>query len=74
MVVDPTPETAAEKPRNVGPDGEHIVDMGLYDLLGVRGDASDADLKKAYRKLAIRYHPDKAHGDPRSRGYVQASG
>ncbi|KAI3647454.1 hypothetical protein MP228_007675 [Amoeboaphelidium protococcarum] len=31
----------------------------LYDLLEVKPDASDADLKKSYRKLALRYHPDK---------------
>jgi molecular chaperone DnaJ len=35
----------------------------LYDSLGVKKDASAAEIKKAYRKLVQQYHPDKNPGD-----------
>ncbi len=38
----------------------------FYDVLGSAKGASDADLKKSYRKLAMKYHPDQNPGDKES--------
>ena len=39
-------------------------DRCYYDVLEVEKECSGAQLKKAYRKLAMKYHPDRNQGDP----------
>jgi len=42
---------------------EPSVETDLYKMLGLEEDCSDAEVKRAYRKLSVKHHPDKSGGN-----------
>lgn len=42
---------------------EDIIDVNLYEVLNINEDASEIEIKKQYKKLILKYHPDKNQTD-----------
>jgi molecular chaperone DnaJ len=48
------------------------IDIDYYELLECERTADDATLKSSYRKLAMRYHPDRNQGDAEAEARFKA--
>ena len=45
----------------------YAADRNFYRILGLKRNATAAQIKKAYRKMTMKYHPDKNQGDEKAR-------
>eukprot|EP01079_Euglenida_sp_SAG-EU17-18_P012544 gene12544-10772_t len=57
------PRFRGAAPRLTHIPGSMVKETGLYDLLGVDPQASQNEIQKAFRKLALKWHPDRV-SDP----------
>jgi len=67
-----TCETCAYQRRSRGPPQQQVEERDLYEVLGVDRNADEATIRKAYRKLSRKYHPDKNPGDAEAATKFQA--
>src|SRR5512136_2550555 len=44
-----------------------------YEILGIERNASDEEIKKAFRKLAFKYHPDHNHNDKSGEAFKEVN-
>ncbi len=71
---DPWPSKASREPAGARPKPErvHSRETSIWELLGVSRDATDAELKAAYRKRVLEAHPDHGGDDETFRRIISA--
>ena len=62
--VDPADPSLKKEIRNAELELKKSKRKDYYKILGVDKDANETDIKKAYRRMAIKYHPDKNPDNP----------
>src|SRR3970282_2103252 len=51
--------------------GRHMAQRDYYEVLGVNRDASEDNIRKAYRKLAMKWHPDRNPDNPKAEDHFK---
>jgi len=62
-----------EMPRRGGGPKKEVNTTEYYEILGVSKDASPDDIRKAYKKLAVKYHPDKGGDEAKFKEITEAA-
>jgi DnaJ homolog subfamily C member 7 len=62
--ADPNDAATAREVRSAELELKKSKRKDYYKILGVEKDASEPEIKKAYKKLALKHHPDKNSNDP----------